>query len=129
MPNNKFYVFDSDARKRFLFSSVDIAPLALFRIFFGILLTWHCFEAIFSGWVSMNLIKLKFTFSHIGMDWLQPLPGNGMYFYFGLMGVSAIFVAIGLFYRWSIGLFTILWAGFTSCKKPCTTTIIICCCS
>jgi len=117
MPNKKIFIFDSEARKRFLFSPVDIAPLALFRIFFGILLAWHCFEAIFSGWVSMNLIKPRFTFSHIGIDWLQPLPGNGMYYYFGLMGIAAIFVATGLFYRWSLGLFTILWAGFYFMQK------------
>ncbi|MGQ2983450.1 HTTM domain-containing protein [Flavobacterium sp.] len=94
-----------------LFREIDNAPLVIFRIFLGFLLACETFGAILTGWVKSNLVDVKFTFSHIGMEWLQPLPGNGMYYYFAAMGVLGLLVMIGFKYRLSIGLFTILWAG------------------
>ncbi len=94
-----------------LFRPIDNAPLVIFRIFLGFLLACETFGAILTGWVKSNLIDPKFTFSHIGMEWLQPLPGNGMYWYFATMGIFGLLVMIGYKYRWSIGLFTLLWAG------------------
>lgn len=94
-----------------LFQSIDIAPLVVFRIFFGILFALETFGAILTGWVNENFIEPKFTFSHIGFDWLQPLPGFGMYIYFCVMGVLSIAVALGYRYKFSISMLTILWAG------------------
>lgn len=94
-----------------LFRQIDNAPLVIFRIFLGFLLACETFGAILTGWVKSNLVDPKFTFSHIGMEWLQPLPGNGMYWYFATMGVLGLLVMIGYKYRWTLGLFTILWAG------------------
>ncbi len=94
-----------------LYRPVDNAPLIAFRIMLGLLLACESFGAIFNGWVYTNLIWPKFTFSHIGMDWLQPLPGNGMYYYFMVMGVLGLLVMAGLRYRLSLALFTLLWAG------------------
>lgn len=91
------------------YQPIDNAPLIIFRIFFGFLLAAETFGAILTGWVNENFIKPKFTFSHIGMDWLQPLPGNGMYFYFATMGILGILVMIGYKYRWTLSAFTLLW--------------------
>jgi len=92
-----------------LFQPIDNAPLIIFRIFFGFLLAAETFGAILTGWVKKNFIDPKFTFSHIGMEWLQPLPGYGMYFYFATMGFLGIFVMIGWKYRWTLSAFTLLW--------------------
>lgn len=100
-----------------LLSPIDNIQLILFRIVFGILLFWHCIEAMVTDFVDKNFILPKQTFSHIGMEWLQPLPGNGMYYYFGLMAVCGIFIWIGLFYRYSLGLFTILWSAVYFMQK------------
>ena len=94
-----------------LLSPIDNIQLILFRIAFGALLFWHCIESITSDFVEKNYVQPTYTFSHIGMDWLQPLPGDGMYYYFLLMALCGIFISIGLFYRYSLGLFTILWTG------------------
>lgn len=91
------------------FQPIDNAPLIIFRIFFGFLLAAETFGAILTGWVNENFIKPKFTFNHIGMDWLQPLPGTGMYFYFATMGILGILVMIGYKYRFSLSAFTVLW--------------------
>lgn len=94
-----------------LYIPIDNIQLILFRMVFGLLLAWHCLDVLLSGWVETNFIKPTYTFSHIGMDWLQPLPGNGMYYYFGIMLLCGILISIGLFYRFSLGIFTLLWAG------------------
>ena len=93
-----------------LFQPIDNAPLIIFRIFFGFLLAAETFGAILTGWVKNNFIEPQFTFSHIGMEWLQPLPGYGMYFYFATMGFLGIFVMIGWKYRLSLSAFTLLWS-------------------
>lgn len=100
-----------------LFDSIDNSPLIIFRIFFGFLLACETFGSIMTGWVRNNLIAPKFVFSHIGMDWLQPLPGYGMYFYFAAMGICGLMVMAGYKYRWSLGAFTILWAGVYFMQK------------
>ncbi len=96
---------------------VDNAPLVGFRILFGLLLMAECFGAILTGWVREQLIDPEFTFSHIGFEWLQPLPGNGMYLYFSVMGILGACVALGYRYRWTLGLFTVLWTGVYLMQK------------
>ena len=100
-----------------LFKRIDNAPLIIFRIFFGLLLAAESFGAIATGWVRRVFVDAQFTFSHIGMEWLQPLPGNGMYFYFVVMGISGILVMLGYRYRLSLLTFTILWAGVYFMQK------------
>lgn len=97
------------SRKSFLLNRTDNSALVLFRIFFGSLMAWQSFEYLIKGWVTRNLVTPEFTFSHVGFDWLQPLPANGMYWYFGVMGVIALFVALGFRYRFSIVLLTLMW--------------------
>ena len=94
---------------RLLFTKTDNSPLLIFRVFFGILIALESFGAIVTGWVRETLIDPKFTFTFIGFEWLQPLPGNGMYFYFFIMGTLGIFIAFGYKYRFSIITFTIMW--------------------
>ncbi|KGO86473.1 HTTM domain-containing protein [Flavobacterium rivuli WB 3.3-2 = DSM 21788] len=103
--------------KERLFKEIDNAPLVLFRIFFGFLLACETFGAIATGWVRDNFIVPKFTFSHIGMEWLQPLPGSGMYYYFAVMGVLGMLIMAGYKYRYSMGLFTVMWAAVYFMQK------------
>ncbi|SHJ56356.1 Vitamin K-dependent gamma-carboxylase [Arenibacter nanhaiticus] len=94
---------------RFLFRKIDNAPLIVFRVLFGILISLECYGAIVTGWVKRNLVTPQFTFSFIGFEWLQPLPGWGMYAYFLVMGTLGVFVALGYKYRFSIIAFTLMW--------------------
>lgn len=100
-----------------LFKPIDNAPLILFRIFLGLLLFVECIGAILTGWVKENFIRPQFTFSYIGLEWLQPLEGNGMYYYFIIMGLLGILVMIGYKYRLSLGLFILLWSGVYFMQK------------
>lgn len=99
------------------FKNIDNSPLIVFRIFFGFLIACESFGAILTGWVHKVLIAPKFTFSFIGLDWLQPLPGFGMYFYFIIMGLFGIAIMLGYRYRVAIISYTILWAGVYFMQK------------
>jgi vitamin K-dependent gamma-carboxylase len=93
-----------------LYLPVDNSPLVVFRIIFGLLLFYHCVAFIYKGDVYLNFIQPPFTFSYIGFEFLQPLPGNGMYFYFGLMALLALLIMLGAWYRLAMFGFTFLWA-------------------
>ncbi|MHA3789517.1 HTTM domain-containing protein [Flavobacterium hauense] len=103
--------------KQRLFLQIDNAPLIIFRIFLGFLLACETFGAILTGWVKSNFIDPTYTFSHIGLEWLQPLPGYGMYAYFVVMGILGVLVMIGYKYRWTLGLYTLLWGGVYFMQK------------
>ena len=62
----------------FLFKRIDNSPLIVFRIIFGLLCFLESVGAIFTGWIKRTLVDPEFTFNFIGLDFLQPLPGNGM---------------------------------------------------
>lgn len=96
---------------RLLFQRMDNSPLIIFRIFFGILVSLECFGAIATGWVRRNLITPQYHFPFIDFEWVRPLPGSGMYFYFCCMGLLGICIALGFKYRASIIAFTLLWTG------------------
>ena len=102
---------------KFLFNAIDNSPLVVFRIFFGFLVACESFGAIFTGWVKRILIDPQVTFSFIGFEWLKPLPGFGMYFYFLAMGVFGLAIMLGYRYRIAIISYTLLWAGVYFMQK------------
>ena len=102
---------------RWLFQHIDNSALIIFRVFFGLLIALESFGAIITGWVRQTLIEPEFTFSFIGFEWLQPLPGMWMYAYFCIMGIFGIGVMLGYKYRISIIAFTVLWAGVYFMQK------------
>lgn len=102
---------------QFLFKRIDNAQLVVFRIFYGLLVSAECYGAIATGWVRRTLVEPKFTFSFIGFEWLQPLPGNGMYVYFAIMGSLGLLIALGYKYRFSALAFAILWSGVYLMQK------------
>ena len=77
----------------------------------------ECYGAILTGWVKRNLVDPQFTFTFIGFEWLQPLPGLGMYFYFIVMGTLGICIALGYRYLYSIIAFALLWTGVYLMQK------------
>lgn len=101
----------------FLFKKIDNAQLIIFRIFYGLLVSAECYGAIATGWVRRTLIEPKFTFSFIGFEWLQPLPGSGMYIYFAIMGTLGLLIALGYKYRFNAFAFAIMWAGVYLMQK------------
>ncbi|WP_025741294.1 HTTM domain-containing protein [Aquimarina pacifica] len=102
---------------RWLFTKIDNSALIIFRVFFGFLIAAEAIGAICTGWVRKAFVDPEFTFPFIQFDFLQPLPGNGMYFYFAIMGIFGILVMVGYKYRWSMIGYTIMWAGVYFMQK------------
>src|SRR5690554_893223 len=94
---------------KILFKHIDNSPLIVFRIIFGLLCFLEAVGAIFTGWVKRTLIDPEFTFSFIGLEFLQPLPGNWMYVYFLIMGLFGLGIMLGYKYRFSAIMFALMW--------------------
>ena len=94
---------------RFLFKHIDNSALIVFRIIFGLLCVFESLGAILTGWVKRTLIDPEFTFTVIGFEWVQPLPGNWMYLYYFVMGIFGFLIMIGYKYRYSTFFFALMW--------------------
>ncbi|MGB1209832.1 MAG: HTTM domain-containing protein [Lacinutrix venerupis] len=102
---------------KFLFKHIDNSALVVFRIIFGLLCFLESVGAIFTGWIKRTLIEPEFTFTFIGFEWLQPLPGNWMYVYYAVMGGFGILIMLGYRYRISAFMFFIMWCGVYFMQK------------
>ncbi len=102
---------------RWLFKQVDNSALVVFRALFGLLIAIEGFGAILTGWVRRTFIEPQFTFNFIGFEFLQPLPDNGMIWFYAVMGVFGIFVMLGYKYRLSIIAYTIMWSAVYLMQK------------
>lgn len=96
---------------------MDNSAVVLFRILFGLLITAEAWGAILTGWVRQVFIEPAYTFNFIGFEFLQPLPGNGMYYYFFLMGVAGVMVTLGWHYRMAVATYFIMWTAVYLMQK------------
>jgi hypothetical protein len=62
------------------------------------------------GWIHEYFIAPRHFFPYYGLDWVRPWPGAGMYVHFAAMGILALCVAAGLYYRASVIGFGALFA-------------------
>ncbi|MCM8568035.1 HTTM domain-containing protein [Gramella jeungdoensis] len=86
---------------RYLNSYTEAAPLAVFRLFFGIMMFASIVRFWLNGWIEKLYITPKFFFSYYGFEWVKPL-GGFTYFIFVICGISALMVAMGYKYRLAI---------------------------
>jgi len=91
-----------------LFQPVDNATLVLFRIMFGGIMFWEVTRYFRHGWISRYWIEPNFNFSYAPFNF-QPLPGEWMYAVWWALGILAVFIILGLFYRISAALFFCLF--------------------
>lgn len=84
---------------------VDIASIVTFRIIFGAFMLWEVYRYFDHGWIPRYWIEPAYNFTYAGFDWVRPWPGDGMYYHFAVMGVLAICILLGLWYRLSAALF------------------------
>lgn len=91
----------------FLFKSVSIAPLVVFRLVFGSLLLYSTLRTWQKGWIKELYIDPSYHFSFF--SWISPLHSNGMHWIYTLMAIGALGILLGLFYRISTLLFLLLF--------------------
>lgn len=87
------------------FAPVDIASLVYFRIAFSAVMLWEVWRYFSHDWISRYWIEPTFQFTYWGFGWVQPWPGEGMYLHFYALGLLAVLMGLGLFYRVSATLF------------------------
>jgi hypothetical protein len=80
------------------------APLAVFRIIFGLLMLVSLVRFTALGWIEKLYLEPRFHFSYYGFSWVKPL-GDYTYLLFLLAGIAAFFIMLGYRYRLSIILF------------------------
>ena len=68
------------------------------------------FRFMASGWIERLYAEPDFFFKFYGFEWISPLSATGMYAVYALIGLSAVGIMLGLFYRWSTLIF---WLSFT----------------
>lgn len=90
--------------KRYLYDPVEAAPLAVFRILFGIMMFFGLLRFWHYGWIESFYLEPQFHFSYYGFEWVKPL-GPFTYILFILCALAALGVALGYFYRLSIIVF------------------------
>ncbi|GAB3999765.1 HTTM domain-containing protein [Spirosoma daeguense] len=78
--------------------TTSAAPLAVFRLLFGLMLLGSTIRFWSKGWIDELYIKPRYYFPFYGFEFVKPL-GEYTYVMFAICGVSALLVAIGLFYR------------------------------
>lgn len=77
------------------------APLAAFRILFGLMMLISIVRFWSYGWIVKLYINPKFHFTYYGFDWVQPL-GEATYLLFIICALSSIGIALGYKYKISI---------------------------
>lgn len=88
-----------------LFSPIDGASVAVFRIAFGLVILWEVWRYFSYGWIAAFYIEPEFLFTYPGFGWVRPWPGDGMLWHFAGLGVLGAMIAAGLFYRMAMALF------------------------
>ena len=93
-----------------ILAPTDVASLVFVRAGFGLLMFWEIMRYYYFGWVEELFVKPQFHFQYEYFRWVVPIPGTGMYLLFACLGVLALMIACGLFYRVSTTLF---FLGYT----------------
>jgi hypothetical protein len=83
----------------YVLAPVDGASLAVFRICFGLLMLWDVWQYWTNGWITSDYVEPTFHFTYFLFPFVRPWPGDGMYWHFGVLGLLATLMAVGLFYR------------------------------
>lgn len=85
----------------YLTKTTSAAPLAVFRIGFGIMMCYGMVRYWLKGWIETVYITPKYHFKYYGFEWIKTL-GDYTYILFLICGISALLVAIGYKYKYAI---------------------------
>ncbi|MCV9385914.1 HTTM domain-containing protein [Reichenbachiella ulvae] len=94
----------TDRLRRYGTEHTEAAPLAVFRVLFGLMMLASIIRFGAMGWIDQLYVQPQFFFPYFGFEWVRPLSG-WTYMIFLLCGLSSLSVALGYKYRLSIILF------------------------
>lgn len=99
----------------------DVAGLAAFRVFFGLVGAVSALRFLAIGGVDRFYLAPSWRFSYWGFEWVRPLPAPWMHAVVAATAVAGVLVALGLCYRFAIVAFFVL---FTYCELIDVTTYL-----
>jgi len=91
---------------------VDGSSLAAFRFFFGIIALWDVVKYFQHQYIEKYFVNVPLHFKYYFFEFVKPWPGDWIYLHFSLLGLAALAIAFGYFYRWATVIFFILYANF-----------------
>ncbi len=86
---------------KYINTSTNAAPLAVFRIGFGLMMLYSIIRFWAKGWIETVYIQPKFHFKYYGFEWVK-VWGDYTYGLFFISAVAAFCVALGFKYRIAI---------------------------
>lgn len=89
---------------------VDAAGAALFRVAFGLAMVAAAVRYFARGLIAADYGRAHDFLPYWGLSFIRPWPGVGMYVLWGLIGVAALALALGIAYRAAVVAF---FVGFT----------------
>ena len=91
--------------KQWLVTPINSYVLGLFRIFFGILMTYQMVQYINIGLIRNMFVLPKINFQYDYLRWIKPLPESLMNAILYIMLACAVAMTIGFFFKWACRLF------------------------
>ena len=85
--------------RKHITAPASIAPLVVFRVFFGGIMAASIIRFAARGWIADLYVEPAYYFTYYGFGWVQPLGAVGMYALFAVMGLAALAIMLGLYYR------------------------------
>jgi len=95
--------------RKHLTAPISIAPLAVFRVLFGLIMAVSILRFALMGWIGELYVQPTYHFTFYGFDWVQPLGAVGMHVLFAAMGLATVGVMLGWHYRMSATAFFLLF--------------------
>ena len=86
--------------------------LAVVRFFFGAILVWDYFRYVNEDRISIYYVLSPVQFPYFDLQFIKPLPEPWIHIAWGVVGVSAGLVAVGLFFRVAIIVFIVSFGYF-----------------
>ncbi len=80
------------------FHAVDASTVAIFRIVFGTIMLWETLRYVIYERIDAYYIEPTVHFTYPLFGFVAPLPGDWMFLPFGVMGLTSLLIALGLFY-------------------------------
>ena len=82
-----------------LFKPISNASLVLLRIISGLFFFVEIFRYFYADWINSYWMQPTYLFKYQGFEWVQPLPGDGLYYLFGVLALAALGISFGFLYR------------------------------
>ena len=96
--------------KSWLSEPIDGQVIGLFRLLFGLFMVYYSYYFYKIGFITEGLLKPKVLFKYDFFEWVPLFSAPVMYTILALMGLSALLMAAGLFFRWACWVFSLCLA-------------------